>query len=164
MGWLGTPDTLNPAYAFLSESYTIFDLIYTPLTTEAPDGSYVGGLAKDWSVAEDGLTWTFHLKDGIKWHNGEPLTADEVAWAINAIMSDPDGWAAVSGYVGGFSEVTAPDDGTVQLVTEYPIANMEYRLSFLYAMYPPDFESFTTPEDLQNFDNFSPIGTGMFKV
>ena len=163
-GWLGKPDTLNPAYAFLSESYTVFDLIYTPLTTEAPDGSYVGGLAKDWSVSDDGLTWTFNLKDGIKWHNGEDLTADQMAWAINAIMSDPDGWAALSGYVGGFNEVTAPDAKTVQVVTEYPIANMEYRLSFLYAVYPPDFESFSTPEDLQNFTNFEPIGTGPFKV
>ncbi|MFN8387322.1 MAG: ABC transporter substrate-binding protein [Anaerolineales bacterium] len=78
-------------------------------------------------------------------------------------MADPDGWAALSGYVGGFSEVTAPDDKTVQIVTEYPIANMEYRLSFLYAVYPPDFRSFTTAEDLQN-TNDKPIGTGRFKL
>ncbi len=41
---------------------------------------------------------------------------------------------------------------------------MEYRLSFLYAVYPPDFESFTTAEDLQNFTNDKPIGTGRFKL
>ncbi|HEY6073010.1 MAG TPA: ABC transporter substrate-binding protein, partial [Anaerolineales bacterium] len=163
-GWLGKPDTLNPAYAFLTESYTIFDLIYTPLTTEGTDGSYIGGLAKDWTVSDDGLTWNFNLKDGIKWHNGEPLTADQVAWAIKAVMAEPDGWAALSGYVGGFSEVTAPDPKTVKVVTEYPIANMEYRMSFLYAVYPPDFEKFTNATDLQNFTNFSPIGTGPFKV
>lgn len=163
-GWLGKPDTLNPAYAFLTESYIIFDLIYTPLTTESPDGSYVGGLAKDWAVADDNVTWTFHLKEGIKWHNGEDLKADQVAWSINAVIADPDGWAALSGYIGGFTEVTAPDDATVVIVTEYPIANMEYRVSFLYAVYPPDFEGFTTPEDLQNFSNFEAIGTGMFKM
>jgi len=163
-GWLGKPDTLNPAYAFLTESYTVFDLIYTPLTTESPDGTYVGGLAKDWSVAADNMTWTFNLKDGIKWHNGEDLKAEQVAWSINAVMADPDGWAALSGYISGFTEVTAPDDKTVQIVTEYPIANMEYRVSFLYAVYPPDFESFATPEDLQNFSNFEAIGTGMFKM
>ena len=164
MGWQGKPDTLNPAYAFLTESYTIFDLIYTPLTTEAPTGEYVGGLAKEWSVSEDGLTWTFTLKDGIKWHNGEDFKADQIAWAINAVMDDPDGWAAMSNYVSGFKEVTAPDDKTVVVMTESPIANMEYRLSFLYAVYPPDFEIFTTPEDLQNFTNFEPIGTGMFTM
>ena len=164
IGWLGEPDTLNPAYAFLTEAYAIFDLVYSPLVTEDSSGEYVGALAKEWSASEDGLTWTFTLKDGLKWHNGESLTADQVAWAINAIMTDPDGWAALSGYVGGFSEVTAPDEKTVQIVTEYPIANMEYRLSFLYAVYPPDFESFTTSEDLQNFTNDKPIGTGRFKL
>lgn len=164
IGWIGKPDTLNPAYAFLTESYTIFDLVYSTLVTESADGTYVGMLAKDWSVSEDGLTWTYHLKDGIQWHNGEPFTAGQLAWAINAIMKDPNGWAASANYTGGFKEVTAPDDKTLVIVTEYPIANMDYRTSFLYAVYPPDFETFTTSEDLQNFTNFAAIGTGPFKI
>lgn len=164
IGWIGKPDTLNPAYAFLSESYTVFDLVYSTLVTESADGKYMGALAKDWSVSDDGLTWTFHLKDGIKWHNGEAFTAEQMVWAINAIMKDPEGWAASANYTGGFSEVTAPDASTVVIVTEYPIANMEYRVSFLYAVYPPDFEGFTTPADLQNFSNFEAVGTGPFKI
>jgi len=163
VGWSGKPDTLNPAYAFLGESYTIFHLIYNTLTTQAIDGSYVGSLAKEWSVSEDGLTWTYHLKEGVKWHNGEPLTADQVAWAINAIMKDPEGWATLSSYTAGFTEVTAPDATTVVIVTEYPIGNMDYRASYLYAFYRPDFEGFTTAEDLQNFANDNPMGTGPFK-
>jgi peptide/nickel transport system substrate-binding protein len=164
IGWLGKPDTLNPAYAFLTESYTIFDLVYSTLVTEGKDGKYIGILAKDWSVSDDGLSWTFHLKDGIKWHNGETFTASQLAWAINAVMANPDGWAASANYTGGFNQVTAPDASTVVIVTDYPIANMEYRVSFLYAVYPPNFEGFTTPEDLQNFSNFEAIGTGMFKM
>ena len=163
-GWLGAPDTLNPAYAFLSESWTIFHLIYSTLTTQATDGSYVGLLAKDWSVSEDGLTWTYHLQVGFKWHNGEPFTADQLAWAINAIMKDPEGWATVSNYAAGFSEVTAPDANTLIIKTEYLIGNMDYRTSFLYAFYPPDFENFTTAEELQNYPNDQPIGTGPFKL
>jgi peptide/nickel transport system substrate-binding protein len=161
-GWLGAPDTLNPAYAFLTESWTIFHLIYSTLTTQAIDGSYVGLLAKDWAVSEDGLTWTYHLKEGFKWHNGEPFTADQLAWAINAIMKDPEGWATVANYAAGFSEVTAPDVNTLVIVTEYPIGNMDYRTSFLYAFYPPDFENFTTAEELQNYPNDHAIGTGAF--
>ncbi len=164
IGWMGKPDTLNPAYAFLTESYTIFDLVYSTLVTEGTNGEYVGMLAKDWSVSDDGLTWTFHLKDGIKWHNGKTFTAGQLAWAINAVMENPDGWAASSNYTSGFSQVTAPNDATVVIVTDYPIANMEYRVSFLYAVYPPDFEGFATPEDLQNFTNFAAVGTGMFKM
>jgi peptide/nickel transport system substrate-binding protein len=161
---LGAPDTLNPAYAFLVESFTVFDLAYSTLTTQAPTGEYVGNLAKDWSVSDDGLTWTFTLKDGIKWHNGEDFKASDMAWAINAVMSNPDGWAAVSNYVAGFSEITAPDDKTVTITTEYPVSNMDYRVSWLYAVYPKDFEGFTTSEDLQNFTNFDIVGTGPFKM
>ncbi len=164
VGWLGKPDTLNPAYAFLSESYTIFHLIYSTLTTQSDDGSYVGLLAKDWSVSSDGLTWTYHLKDGFKWHNGKPLTADQVVWAFNAIVKDPQGWATLANYTAGFKEVTAPDARTVVIVTEYPIANMDYRTSFLYIFYQPDFEKFTTAAELQNFSNFNAIGSGPFML
>ena len=51
IGWLGEPDTLNPAYAFLTEAYAIFDLVYSPLVTEDSSGEYVGALAKEWSVS-----------------------------------------------------------------------------------------------------------------
>ena len=164
IGWAGKPDTLNPAYAFLSESYTIFHLIYSTLTTQSTDGNYVGLLAKDWSVSDDGLTWTYHLKSGIKWHNGEAFSADQMVWDINAIMKDPEGWATLANYTAGFAEVSAPNATTVVIVTEYPIANMDYRTSFLYAFYPPDFKGFTNAEDLQNFSNLNPIGTGPFKM
>ncbi len=164
IGWLGAPDTLNPAYAFLTESYNIFDLVYNPLVTEAPTGEYVGALAKEWSSSADGLTWTFTLKDGLTWHTGEKFTAGDMAWAINAVIDNPDGWAALSNYPAGFTEVTALDDKTLQIVLDSPIGNMEYRLSFLYAFYPPDFEEFTSVEDLQNFNNFEIVGTGPFKI
>ncbi len=163
-GWTENPDTLNPAYAYLTQSYTVFDLIYNPLTTESTDGKYVGGLAKDWSVAADNVTWTVHLKDNIKWHNGEAFKAADIVWAINAVMENPEWWSSTSNYANGFKEVTAPDDKTVQIVTEYPIGNMEYRLSFLYALYPADFKDYKSAEELQNFNNFNAIGTGPFKI
>jgi peptide/nickel transport system substrate-binding protein len=174
IGWLGKPDTLNPAYAFLTESYTIFDLIFNPLVTESPTGEYVGSLAKSWTHSDDGLVWTFTLKDNIKWHDGTPLTADDVAWSINAVIDNPDGWAALSNYVGAydadgnfvpaFTEVKALDNKTLQITLAQPIGNMEYRLSFLYALPRKDFEQFTTAEDLQNFTNDQAIGTGPFKL
>lgn len=164
IGWGSKPDTLNPAYAFLTESYTIFHLIYSTLTTQAADGNYVGLLAKDWTVSSDGLTWTYHIKDGFKWHNGQPLTTAQIAWSINAIMKDPEGWATLSNYAAGFKEVTAPDASTVVITTEYPVANMDYRTSFLYIFYQPDFEKFTSAQDLQNFPNATPIGSGPFKL
>lgn len=163
-GWGSTPDSLNPAYAFLAVSYRIFDLIYDPLVTQGPDGGYHGALADSWSKSDDGLTWTFKLKDNIKWHTGEALTAEDVAWSINEIKNDPEGWATLVNYTNGFADVTAPDEKTVVITTEYPISNMEYRVSFLYALYRKDFEPLTTTEDLQNFPNDQAIGTGLFKL
>ncbi len=164
VGWLGFPDTLNPAYAFLTESYTMFDFVYSTLTTQNPQGEYVGLLAEERSVSEDGLTWTYKLRQGIKWHNGEDLTSEQVAWNINAFIQNQDGWVTNSGYITGFVEARAVDASTVEIKLEYPISNMDYRVSFLYIVYPPDFESFATPEDLQNFTNFSPVGSGPFKI
>ncbi len=164
VGWLGFPDTLNPAYAFLSESYTMFDLVYSTLMTEQMDGSYAGLLAETWSESEDGLVWTFTLRPNIKWHNGEALTAEQVVWNINAFIENSDGWVTNYGYIIGFVEARALDERTLQIELEYPISNMEFRVSFLYIVYPKDFEGFTSPEDLQNFTNFNPVGTGPFKM
>lgn len=164
VGWPGFPDTLNPAYAFLTESYTMFDYIYSTLATESPSGEYVGLLAESWDVSDDGLTWTFKLRPNVRWHNGEPLTAEQVAWNLNAFIQNPDGWVTNSGYVTGFVEARVVDENTIEIETEYPISNMAYRVSFLYIVYPPDFEGFTTPEELQNFTNFNAIGTGPFKL
>jgi peptide/nickel transport system substrate-binding protein len=164
VGWLGFPDTLNPAYAFLTESYSMFDFVYSTLTTQSPEGWYVGLLAEERSVSEDGLTWTYKLRPGIKWHNGEPLTTEQVAWNINAFIQNQDGWVTNAGYIAGFVEAAPVDANTLTITLEYPISNMDYRVSFLYIVYPKDFEGFTTPEDLQNFANFSPIGTGPFKI
>lgn len=163
-GILGQPDTLNPAYAFLTESYDIFDLIFSPLVTEDDTGTYVGEFASDWKASDDGLTWTFTIRDDIKFHDGTPATAEDAAWAINAVIDNPDGWAALSGYVGGFKEAVAVDDKTLEIHLEHPIGNMEYRVSFLYVLPRKDFEQFKTPEDLQNFTNDKAVGTGAFKL
>ncbi len=164
LGYLGKPDTLNPAYAFLMESYYIFNLVLGTMTIENPDGEYIGDLATEWSHSDDGLTWTFKLRDDVKWHDGTPFTADDMVWSINAIINDPEGWTAVSSYLEGFVEARAIDATTVEITVEYPISNMEYRASWIYALPRKVFEQFTNPTDLQNFTNFEILGTGPFKM
>jgi peptide/nickel transport system substrate-binding protein len=164
IGWLGRPDSLNPAYAFEYTSYRIFDLVYSTLTTEGPEGKYVGDLAEKWSASPDGLTWTFTLRNNLKWHDGTPLTAEDVAWSINTIKDDPDGWATLVNYASGFEEVTALDPKTVVIKLANPIGNMEYRVSWLFALPRTDFEGFKTPDDLHNFANEKMLGSGPFKL
>lgn len=164
MGWLGFPDTRNPAAATLGDSYSIFDLVYTPLLREGTDGKYVGELARTWEVSADGLVWTFHLYNNIKWHDGSRFTAQDMASSIQAVIDNPDGWASFSAYVAGFSQVKALDNDTLEITLEKPVGNMEYRVSFIYALYPAHFSPLTNTADLLAYENTAMIGTGPFKL
>lgn len=123
----------------------------------------MGDLAEKWSSTPDGLTWTFTLRDNLKWHDGTPLTAEDVAWSINTIKADPDGWATLVNYASGFDEVTAPDAKTVVIKLSEPI-DMEYRVSWLFALPRTEFENLKTPDDLHNFANEKMLGSGPFKL
>ena len=59
---------------------------------------------------------------------------NDMAWAINAVMTDPAGWSTLANYTAGFKEVKALDPKTLQITLDKPIGNMEYRVSFLYAI------------------------------
>src|SRR6266508_4345067 len=83
VGWTGEPDTLNPGMATLEESFSIFNLIYDSLYELNLDGSYSLSLAKSVDVSEDGKVWTFHMRDGAKFSDGQPLTAEDVAYSFN---------------------------------------------------------------------------------
>ena len=89
IGWAGSPDTLNPGVGVLSESYTIYELVYDSMYQLNLDGTYSLELAKSVDVSDDGTVWTFTLWDGITWHDGEPLTASDVAFTYNLYQNNP---------------------------------------------------------------------------
>jgi len=163
-GYLGKPDTLNPAFAVSNQSYMVFDLVYSSLTKEGPDGEYVGDLARDWRHSVDGLIWTFVLKENIRWHDGSVFQAADMAWAINAVIDRPELWASMSSYVQGFKRVRALDDHTLEIRLAQPVSNMEYRLSFLFALPRKVFEGYSDVEAFKAFNNERPQGTGAFKL
>ena len=77
IGWAGYPDSLNPGNGLLTESYTLYELIFdTPIAVTA-DGTYVPEVATDWQVADDGVTWTMTLRDDVKFHDGTPMTSED---------------------------------------------------------------------------------------
>ena len=82
-----SPKTFNPLFALDSASDSIVRLLFGSLvnldsTTQQPGP----GLAESWSVAPDQKTWTFKLRPGVRWSDGEPLTADDVVFTWNDIM------------------------------------------------------------------------------
>jgi peptide/nickel transport system substrate-binding protein len=89
----------------------------------------VPALAASWDISEDGTVYTFHLREGVTWHDGEPFTAEDVVFTYNEIIRNPE---ARAGDVAQFVftvdgeerevEITAPDDMTVQMVLPAPSA------------------------------------------
>jgi oligopeptide transport system substrate-binding protein len=81
------PLTLDPQTANLITEGRIIGDLMVGLTTEAPDGSPVPGVAQSWTTSTDGLTWTFKLRDA-QWSDGTPLTADDFVYSYRRIL-DP---------------------------------------------------------------------------
>ncbi|HEX3701264.1 MAG TPA: peptide ABC transporter substrate-binding protein [Phenylobacterium sp.] len=82
------PATLDPHRANLvSEGWVIEDLMMG-LTANGPDASPVPGGATSWETSPDGLTWTFHLRRGAKWSDGQPVTADDYVFGLQRVL-DP---------------------------------------------------------------------------
>ncbi len=71
------PKSIDPQISTDINGGTVDDLITEGLTRKGKDGTFVPGLAEKWDKSEDGLKWTFHLRDGIKWSNGDPITAND---------------------------------------------------------------------------------------
>ena len=116
-----SPKTFNPLFAFDSASDSIVRLLFGSLvnmdwTTQQPGP----GLAESWSVAVDQKTWTFKLRPGVRWSDGEPLTADDVVFTWNDIMYNPEFNHATFDLfrIGGKAfAVSKVDDFTVKVVT-----------------------------------------------
>ena len=82
----------------------------------APDrsGKFVGVLAEKWDTSSDGKTWTFTLRKGVKFHNGQELTADDVKWIFDRILDEKAGAAMRSTYAGIGLQCEVVDKGTVK--------------------------------------------------
>jgi oligopeptide transport system substrate-binding protein len=78
--------TLDPALAYDQNSLTAISMIYTGLVSLNDQMQVQGQLAKTWDVSSDGLTWIFHLKSGLKFSDGTPLTAKDVAYSIDRAL------------------------------------------------------------------------------
>lgn len=119
-------DTLNPFLSFYNASLNTFGMIYPSLTTLDSEGAAIPYLAQSWQVSSDQLTWTFTIRSGLKWSDGQPLTAADAAWTLNLIMTNKTAATANGSLVENFDKVSAPNDTTLVITTKKPQANMLY--------------------------------------
>lgn len=160
IGWGGSPDSLNPGNGVLAESYTLYPLMYDVPIDITSDGEYVPELATSWDVSDDGLTWTLDIVDGATFHDGEPLTAEDVAYSIQ-LYKDTEDFPFLPSYAAYFETIEAPDANTVVLTTAEPLGNFEANMVFMYIVPKHIWEN---EDDPVAFDNLDMIGSGPFKV
>jgi peptide/nickel transport system substrate-binding protein len=111
-GILGRPVSVSPLSAWTQADRDLVALVYSGLLRNGPSGTLVPDLAERWSVDETGVVWTFQLRDDALWHDGEPVTAEDVAFTIRALQ-DPSyrGPAA-----GSWNEVSVSTTGPRTIV------------------------------------------------
>ena len=90
--------------------------IYETLITNDHDGNIIPCLAESWETSEDGLTWTFHLRQGVKFHDGSDFTAEDVLASIE-VARDTASPSVFANNCASIAEITAPNDYTVVITT-----------------------------------------------
>jgi peptide/nickel transport system substrate-binding protein len=159
VGWAGSPDTLNPGMAILTEAYTIFELVYDAMYDLNLDGSFTLSLAESVDVSDDGLVYTYTIRDGVKWHDGQDLTADDIAFTYNLYKDTPE-YPYLNGYYTPYFESIEANGNQVILTLTEAIPNIESQLVFLYILPKHIWEN----ENKLEFENTAMIGSGPFKM
>jgi peptide/nickel transport system substrate-binding protein len=118
-------DTLNPFAGQLDSEYLIWAVDYPNLISFSqkdlsPD--HENSLAKSWEQSSDGLTWTYHLRPGLKWSDGVPLTANDVVFTMNLSLKHP---TYFSSYLEGVKSFVAESPTTVVAHLKHPSARMD---------------------------------------
>lgn len=159
IGWAGSPDTLNPGAAVLTEAYTIFTLVYDTMYQLQLDGTFKLSLAESVNVSDDGLVYTYKIRDGVKFHDGQPLTAEDVVFSY-LLYQNTEGYPWMGDYTYYFENIEATPNNEVVITLSEPIPNIEAQLVFLYVLPKHIWEN----EDPLEFENFAAVGSGPFKM
>ncbi|MFQ6085111.1 MAG: ABC transporter substrate-binding protein [Candidatus Bathyarchaeia archaeon] len=153
----GEPDFLDPAVDYETAGNEIIRNLYNNLVTYVGESSseLKGDLAESWTISDDGLTYTFKLKEGVKFHDGNEVTAEDVKYSIDRaiLIGDPDGPAWMLEYIKGAAHymfetnmtqadadeylaqegVKVLDKYTVQISLDEPYAGFIYVLAYQVA-------------------------------
>lgn len=147
---------INPA---MDEHGEINILLFNGLTAHDGKNQVVPGLAKSWDYDPDTHTYTFHLEENVQWHDGQPFTAEDVKFTIEAIMDPENGSENAPNYE-DVEEITVIDDHTVAFRLAAPnVAFLDY---MTMAVLP---RHLLEGEDMQTSGFFrAPVGTGPYKL
>ncbi len=152
-------DSPNVTAGYLVSSYELWNLQYATLTDKAADDfATIPGLAEEWTASDDGLTYTYTLREGLKWSDGEPLTAEDVAWTINT--SRDQEWINHSATTANLT-ATALDERTVEITTSVPDPKLP--IMDVYIL-PKHIWEEPAAGDITTYDALDGVGSGPFTL
>ncbi|MDR2588625.1 MAG: ABC transporter substrate-binding protein, partial [Spirochaetales bacterium] len=153
---LGSPDTLDPHKTAGTLTFQVLKSIYDTLVEPDEKGAIVPALAESWTISGDGRLWTFHLRGGVVFHNGETLTSRDVKASLdrmrNPLTANPQAheYAAIT-------DTRTPDERTLELVLSGPSAPLLAALASGWSAILPA----SLIEKGHDFASH-PVGTGPF--
>jgi len=125
------PTFIDPAVGNDFSSSAALVNLYDTLVFPNKDGGVDAWLAESWETSDDGLTWTFKLRPGLKFHDGSDLTASDVVYSMNRLQGVGEGYAYMFDNV---ADVSAPDDQTVVFTLSQPSGLFLLSLVRLYVL------------------------------
>ncbi len=131
--------------------------MFERLMTRSPDGQPIPCLAEDWEVSDDGLEWTFFLRQGVEFHDGSPFNADVVEWHFKRAQSDDSNFQA---QFSAIVDMEIEDDYTITFTLDEPNAAFPDNVIMPNGGFIPSMEAFESME----YEDWAmePIGTGPF--
>jgi peptide/nickel transport system substrate-binding protein len=163
VGMVNDAITFNPMFLIETPEYSTADLVYdTFLTWGQEDMSTSPNLAESWEQSEDGLTWTFDIRDDITWHDGTPFTAGDIAFTFNFILDK--GIGTYVDYLPFTDEIVATDDTTLVWRTTRPTSAPLYP-PYVYIVPEHIFGQYEDRAAAREWKGFpDAIGTGPFEL
>lgn len=160
-GVVGVPQYINPIFAQNDVDRDLSSLVYSGLLRYTSNREVTGDLAESYEISQDAKTYTFHLRQGVTWHDGQPLSIDDVLFTIT-LIKDPKSRSPLSL---SYKDVEAKkvDDATLQFILPKPFAPF-LDLVATTGILPRHVWSSIQPENLFFASpNVKPIGTGPWK-
>lgn len=159
IGLLQDMSSPNVTQGYLVAEFEMWNLQYAGLTRKAADDFETEpGLAESWVASDDGLTYTYTLREGLKWSDGEPLTAEDIAYTVN--RSRDEEWYNHYSVVANLDAV-ALDDRTVELTSSVPDPKLPDLGVYIV---PKHIWENVSADDLASYDALDGVGSGPFTL
>lgn len=153
----GNPDTLDPHKTAGTLTFQTLKSIYDTLVEPDQTGKLVPALAEKWVISSDGLTWTFTLRRGVKFHNGDTLSSADVKATFERLMKEETASPKRADYA-AITAVEAPDSATVVIRLSQPYSPLLATLASGWSAILPK-SLIDAGHDFAN----QPVGTGPYR-